>query len=180
LQQQQILDSDSKDPQNRARRLAAWRVFERYYEMGWIRAIGVSNWTEHHLTQLMDDGAKYKPMVNQIEGNIYLQWHDIVKYCQTNDIVVEAFSPLGHGGAMLKDSAVSSIAQKHNKDVGQVAMRYLIEKGYAVTFSTTSEKRLVTNQQIFDFQLDDDDMKQLDALNGTAESTGQPTPYDMS
>lgn len=172
--------SDSKDPGNAARRLAAWRVFERYYEMGWIRAIGVSNWTEHHIEQLMKDGAKYKPMINEIEGNIYLQWHDILKYCKDNDIAVEAFSPLGHGGAMLKDEAVQAIAQKHNKDVGQIAMRYLVEKGYAVTFATTSDKRLVTNQQIFDFQLDADDMAKLNALNGKAESTGQPQPYDMS
>mmetsp|Transcript_55728 Transcript_55728/g.135031 ORF Transcript_55728/g.135031 Transcript_55728/m.135031 type:complete len:330 (-) Transcript_55728:118-1107(-) len=171
---------DSKDPNNGARRLAAWRVFEQYYEMGWIRAIGVSNWTEHHIEQLMKDGAKYKPMVNQVEGNIYLQWSNIVRHCKDNDIAIEAFSPLGHGGAMLKDSTVSSIAKKHNKDNGQVAMRYLIEKGYAVTFSTTSEKRLVTNQQIFDFKLDDDDMKLLDDLNGKADSTGQPQPYDMS
>ena len=148
--------------------------------MGWIRALGVSNWTEHHIEQLMKDGAKYKPMVNQIEANVYLQWSNIVKYCQDNDIVLEAFSPLGHGGKMLHDETVVSIANKHNKDVGQVAMRYLIQKGYAVTFSTTSEKRLVTNQHIFDFELDETDMTQLDALNGTAESTGQPKPYDMS
>jgi methylglyoxal/glyoxal reductase len=148
--------------------------------MGWVRAIGVSNWTEHHIEQLMKDGAKIKPMVNQIEGNVYMQWSNILKYCQANGIVVEAFSPLGHGGGMLLDETVVAIAQKHNKDVGQVAMRYLVEKGYTVTFSTTSEKRLVTNQQIFDFALDADDMARLDALNGKAESTGQPQPYDMT
>jgi methylglyoxal/glyoxal reductase len=148
--------------------------------MGWIRAIGVSNWTEQHIEQLMKDGAKIKPMINQIEGNIYLQWSKIIKYCQDNDIAVQAFSPLGHGGQMLHDATVVSIAQKYNKDMGQVAMRYLVQKGYAVTFATTSEKRLVTNQQIFDFVLDADDMAQLDALNGKDESTGQPQPYDMS
>lgn len=148
--------------------------------MGWIRAIGVSNWTEHHIEQLMKDGAKIRPMVNQIEGNIYLQWSNIVKYCQDSDIAVQAFSPLGHGGQLLHDETVLAIAEKHNKDVGQVAIRYLVEKGYAVTFATTSEKRLLTNQQIFDFSLDADDMAKLDALNGKAESTGQPKPYDMS
>jgi methylglyoxal/glyoxal reductase len=148
--------------------------------MGWLRAIGVSNWTERHIKELMENGAKIKPMVNQVEGNVYMQWSNILKYCQDNDIVVEAFSPLGHGGGMLQDETVVAIAQKHNKDVGQVAMRYLVEKGYAVTFSTTSEKRLVTNQQIFDFALDANDLAKLDALNGKAESTGQPNPYDMS
>jgi diketogulonate reductase-like aldo/keto reductase len=148
--------------------------------MGWLRAIGVSNWTENHIEQLIKDGAKHKPMINQVEGNMYLQWSSIVKYCHDNDIAVEAFSPLGHGGAMLHEEQVIAIAEKHNRDVGQIAMRYLIEKGYAVTFSTSSEKRLVTNQQIFDFQLDSDDMTKLDALNGKSESTGQPQPYDMS
>ena len=140
-------------------RLYAWilLVFDctyRYYEIGWIRAIGVSNWTEHHIEQLTKDGAKVKPMVNQIEANMCLQWSDIRQYCQDNAIVVQAFSPLGHGGQMLHDETVRRIADKHTKDVGQVAMRYLIEKEYAVTFSTTSEKWLVTNQQVFDFALD--------------------------
>ena len=148
--------------------------------MGWVRAIGVSNWTEHHIEQLMSGGAKVKPMVNQVEGNVYLQWSNIVKYCRKNDIVVEAFSPLGHGGKILHDETIKLIAEKHGKDVGQVALRYLVEKGYAITFSTTSEKRLTTNQEIFDFKLDGDDMAKLDSLNGKAESTGQPQPYDMS
>jgi methylglyoxal/glyoxal reductase len=148
--------------------------------MGWVRAIGVSNWTEHHIEQLMNDGAKVKPMVNQVEGNVYLQWSSIVQYCQDNDILVEAFSPLGHGGNMLRDETIKAIAEKHRKDVGQVAMRYLLEKGFALTFSTTSENRLVTNQEIFDFKLDEEDMGKLDSLNGSAESTGQPQPHDMS
>ena len=78
--------------------------------MGWIRAMGVSNWTEHHIDELMKNGAKVKPMVNQIEGNIYLQWSNIVKYCQANKIAVQAFSPLGHGGAMLHDETNGAIA----------------------------------------------------------------------
>lgn len=148
--------------------------------MGWLRAIGVSNWSEHHIEQLMKDGAKHKPMVNQIEGNIYLQWKDIVKYCQDNDIALEAFSPLGHGGKMLHDEEVIQIAKKHNKDVGQVAMRYLVQKGYAVTFATTSEKRVASNQLIFDFELDEEDLTTLDSKNANSSPTGQPSPYDMS
>ena len=75
---------------------------------------------------------------------------------------------------------VEKIAQKHGKDAGQIAMRYLVQKGYALTFSSSSAKRMSSNRDIFHFELDDGDMSQLDNLNGTGDSTGQPSPYDMS
>jgi diketogulonate reductase-like aldo/keto reductase len=173
---------DSTDPGNSDRRVAAWKVLEGFYEKGWIRAIGVSNFSEHHLKNLIhNDTTKIVPMVNQIESSVYLQWDKIVEYCHANNIVVEAFSPLGHGASnVISDEYVLEIAKKHDKDAGQIAMRYLVQKGFAVTFSTGSEKRLSTNQDIFQFELDEEDMDALDALNGTAETTGQPSPYDMS
>jgi diketogulonate reductase-like aldo/keto reductase len=171
---------NSTDPLNAARRMAAWKVLEGFYERGWIRAIGVSNFSEHHLEDLIHNST-IVPMVNQIEASVYLQWDNIVDYCRTHKIVVEAFSPLGHGAAnVISDENVLIIAKKHDKDAGQIAMRYLVQKGYALTFSTSSEKRLSTNQDIFHFILDPDDIEALDALNGTAETTGQPSPYDMS
>jgi diketogulonate reductase-like aldo/keto reductase len=172
---------DSIDPLHRRRRLAAWQVLEEYYDRGWLRAIGVSNFTEIHLQQLQEDGAKIVPMVNQIEASVFLQWNDIVKYCQTNNIHVQAFSPLGHGATnVVNDATVKELAVEHNKDAGQIAMRYLIQKGYSVVFSSSSAARLQSNQNLFDYALSEEDMKRLDALNGTSGSTGQPSPYNMS
>ena len=173
---------NSADPGNSERRVAAWKVLEGFYEKGWIRAIGVSNFSEHHLEDLIhNDTTNIVPMVNQIEASVYLQWDKIVEYCHAHNILVQAFSPLGHGASnVISDEYVLEIAKKHDKDADQIAMRYLVQKGFALTFSPRSEKRLSTNQDIFQFELDDDDMDALDALNGTTETTGQPSPYDMS
>lgn len=167
---------------NRKRRLAAWKVLEAFYKQGWIRAIGVSNFSERHLTQLVQDGGEITPAVNQIEASVFLQWDTIVKYCHEHDIQVQAFSPLGHGDSNVVDNpVVTDIAGRHEKNEGQVAMRYLIQKGYAIVFSSSSSKRLRSNQDIFDgMELSSEDMKALDGLIGTAQSTGQPSPYILA
>lgn len=172
---------DSEDPGNRARRIAAWKVLESYYERGWARAIGVSNFSEQHLQQLVDDGATITPHVNQIEASVYLQWEKIVKYCNEHNIVLQAYSPLGRGVTnALNDPLVLEIAKKHDKDPGQVAMRYLIQKGYILACLSSSPERLVTNQDIFYFDLDEKDMERLDSLNRPDGGWGLPQPYDMS
>ena len=166
---------------NPPRRLAAWRVLEEYYERGWIRAIGVSNCSELHLEQLMKDGAKVRPMVNQIEASLYLQWEDIVKYCRANGIVVQAYSPLGRNARELcDDPVVASVAAKHKKNPGQIALWYLLQKGYAVTFMSQSAERIRTNQHVFDFDLDDDDLEKLGSLARPGGGTGIPSPLGMT
>ena len=170
----------SKDPGNAARRLAAWKVLEDFYQRGWARAIGVSNFSIEHLEQLMNDGATVRPMVNQIEASIYLQFTDIVEYCQKHGIVVQAYSPLGRGlNDITKDSVVTAIAEKYQRNPGQIAMRYLVQLGYAVTFLSSSAERLESNQDIFSFELDEDDMEKLKKLSRPDGSWGLPPPHDM-
>lgn len=171
----------SQDPGNAARRLAAWKVLESYYKRGWARAIGVSNFGVKHLDQLMNDGAEIRPMVNQIEASVYLQFGDIREYCQAHGIVVQAYSPLGRGlKDITKDAIIMATAAKHNRDAGQIALRYLVQLGYAVTFLSSSAERIQSNQEIFAFELDDDDMKQLSALNRPDGSWGLPSPDEMA
>lgn len=168
------------EEENAANRLAAWQVLEKMYEKGWARAIGVSNFSEIHLERLKRDGAKVIPMVNQIEASIFLQQDKIVKYCKENGILPEAYSPLGRGvNQVTSNPTIMSIGKKHGKDVGQVAMRYLLQKGYALTFWSGSEERVVSNQKLYDFNLDEEDMKTLDSLNVPDGSWGLPSPYDI-
>jgi diketogulonate reductase-like aldo/keto reductase len=175
------MDSKASAEENGARRIAAWKVLEKFYKMGWARAIGVSNFNEHHLEQLMKDGAEIRPMVNQIEGSVYLQFDNIVEYCQANNIVVQAYSPLGRQLTnVLHDPVVLQLAQKHNKNAGQIALRYLVQKGYALTCLSSSEERLRSNQDIFFFELDDDDMDKLSELNRPDGSWGLASPYDLA
>lgn len=167
---------------SRQRRLAAWTVLETFYERGWLRAIGVSNFSGKHLQDLMDDGAKIRPMVNQIEASPYIQYDKIVRYCQENSIEVQSFSPMGSGTMNVKDDPVlQQLAKEHGKDVGQVVFRYLIQKGYAgVAFLTNNPSRMMTNQQVFDFELSDKEMKMIDGLNRPDGSFLElPGPQDL-
>lgn len=173
---------DSKSEGNAARRLAAWRVLEDMYERGQARAIGVSNFSEHHLEQLMADGAKILPHVNQIEASVYKQWGDIKAYCDAKGIALMAYSPLGLGNeSLLTDPVVKSIAEAKGVATSQVALRYLIQKGYAVLPMSSSEERLRLNLDLFGFELNEEEMEQLEPLaKAMDEGIGLPSPYDMS
>ena len=173
---------DSKSEGNPARRLAAWKVLEDMYERGQARAIGVSNFSEHHLEQLMRDGAKILPMVNQIEASVYKQWDDIKTYCESRGIALMAYSPLGLGKeSLLTDPVVKSIAETKGVAVSQVALRFLIQKGYAVLPMSSSEERLRLNLDLFNFDLSETEMKRLEPLAKLKnEGIGLPSPYDMS
>jgi diketogulonate reductase-like aldo/keto reductase len=163
---------------NRQRRLAAWKVLEEMYDRGWARAIGVSNFSPEHLEQLKEDGANIVPMVNQIEASVTLQNPNIVQYCLDNNILPQAFSPLGRGLSEMPE-LVHQIGETYGKDAGQVSFRYLLQLGYAVTYLTNSEKRMISNAQVFDFELSDDEMSQLTALNRPDGGWGLPNPNDL-
>jgi len=172
---------DSKSELNPARRLAAWKVLESMYQRGWARSIGVSNFNEFHLEELMQNGASILPMVNQIEASVYKQWGRIYDYCQEKGIAIMAYSPLGLGNqSLLTDPIILQIAELKNVSASQVALRYLIQKGYAVLPLSTSEKRLKSNLDLFSFELTDVEMSRLADLSYLKdEGIGLPSPYDM-
>ena len=168
------------EDRNAANRLAAWQVLEKMYNKGWARSIGVSNFNEIHLERLKRDGAKIVPHVNQIEASIFLQQNKIMEYCKENQILHEAYSPLGRGvNRVASHPTILSIAKKYGKNAGQVALKYLLQKGYAVTFWSSSRERIIANQQLYDFRLDEEVMKTLDSLNVPDGSWGLPSPYDV-
>jgi len=168
-------------PVNRAKRIAAWKVLEHYYSMGWTRAIGVSNFHEVHLQHLLDDGASIKPHVNQMETSVYIQHTKTIRYCKENDIQIMAFSPFGRGVMKIEDDEViKSIATKYNNvSPGQIALAYLINLGYAVSFYSSSEERMKGNIEACSLKLDSDDMDKLSSLQRSA-SWGLPSPYSLS
>ena len=169
------------DPLKRAKRMAAWKVLEEFYEIGWARAIGVSNFTETHLDHLMEDGAKYRPMVNQLETSIYIRHSKIINYCKAKDIAVQAYSPFGRGvNSILEDPVVLSVAAKHSKSPGQVALRHIIQQGIAPIFLSSSEERIKSNMESVSFELDDEDVRRLSALQkADGGSWGLPSPYSI-
>eukprot|EP00523_Entomoneis_sp_CCMP467_P010354 CAMPEP_0168721688 /NCGR_PEP_ID=MMETSP0724-20121128/2212_1 /TAXON_ID=265536 /ORGANISM="Amphiprora sp., Strain CCMP467" /LENGTH=400 /DNA_ID=CAMNT_0008768339 /DNA_START=532 /DNA_END=1735 /DNA_ORIENTATION=+ len=163
----------------RQRRIAAWKVLEEFYEKGWARAIGVSNFSVRHLKELREDGAKIVPMVNQIEASVEVQQVDIRDYCLENNIVLQAFSTLRGLNGPAKQ-VLEQIGNAHGKDLGQVAFRYLYQHGYTMVFLTNSQARMKSNQDIFDFELSDEEMKQVDELNlPEGGGWGLPRPDDI-
>jgi len=172
---------------NRARRIAAWNVLEQALERKLVRSIGVSNFSPAHLEQLMEDGAVVRPMVNQIETSVFMRHEGIIRYCQEHEIVVMAYSPLGapeHGKAgrneMLEDGELVRMGEKYGVNTGLIAMRYVVQRGIALTALSTSVDRLKSNLGVFSFSLDEEDMAVLEGLNKNKSMLGLVSPYDIN
>jgi diketogulonate reductase-like aldo/keto reductase len=144
------------------KRLDSWRALERLHGEKRARAIGVSNFLVPHLEELLAH-AKVVPAVNQIELTPFLQRRETVAMCQGKGIVVEAYSPLTHG-KRLDHPVLLDVAKGVARTPAQVLLRWGIQKGVVVLPKSTREPRIAENAALFDFVLDADAMKRLDAL----------------
>lgn len=141
------------------------KVVEKLLELkekGKILNVGVCNFTEHHLQDLLDDGLHV--CLNQVEYHPYLDQKSLLKFCTKNEMAIEAYSPLAHG-EILKDSNIEKIGQKYNKSVSQISIKWLLQKGMIVLPKGSSEKHLRENLEVFDFELSEEEMKQIASLN---------------
>ncbi len=155
---------------------SAWKHFERFYEQGRARAIGVSNFMPEHLEDLME-GASIKPMLNQIEYHPYLQQRDTVDLCRKEGILVEAWSPLMQGN-MNDEPVLTELAQKYGKSNAQIILRWNIQKEVVTIPKSTNQGRIQENFNVFDFELAAGDIDRIDALE-KAHRFG-PDPYNFS
>jgi diketogulonate reductase-like aldo/keto reductase len=150
----------------RAFRRECWAAFEEVYKSGRVRAIGVSNFLVRHLEGLKEDGATVVPMVNQIEVNPYITQQETVGYCQANNIHVSAWAPFGSGdSSLLSDPLLVSLAAKYKKNVGQVILRWLYQRGMSSLPKSGNEGRMRSNLQIFDFTLEPEEVAAISGLN---------------
>lgn len=140
-----------------------WRALEKLYKDGKIRAIGVSNFQVHHLEELLKD-AEIKPMVNQVEFHPRLTQKELRDYCKEQGIQLEAWSPLMQG-QLLDNEVLTQIAEKHNKSVAQVILRWDLQHEVVTIPKSIKEHRIIENADIFDFELSQEDMDKIDALN---------------
>ncbi|MDO3662923.1 glyoxal/methylglyoxal reductase [Bacillus sp. C28GYM-DRY-1] len=140
-----------------------WRALEKLYKDGKIRAIGVSNFQVHHLEELLKD-AEIKPMVNQVEFHPRLIQKELRDYCKAQGIQLEAWSPLMQG-QLLDNEVLTQIAEKHNKSVAQVILRWDLQHEVVTIPKSIKEHRIIENADIFDFELSQEDMDKIDALN---------------
>lgn len=138
--------------------LAAWKALEEAYEAGKIRAIGASNFEQQDLQNLIDNG-KVKPMVNQILAHVSNTPFDLIEFCQKEDIVVEAYSPIGHG-KILDNETIKSIADKYSVSVPQLCIRYVLQLGLVALPKTGNPDHMKSNADV-DFEISDADMDAL-------------------
>lgn len=151
-----------------------WKALEDAYEEGKLKAIGVSNFLKDDLDNILSD-CKVKPMVNQILMHISNTDLDLVDYCQKNDILVEAYSPIAHG-EILNQPQIKAIADKYNVSVPQLCIRYTIQMGTVSLPKTANPDHMKTNAEV-DFVISAEDMetlKHFDKIDNYGESSGFP------
>lgn len=154
-----------------------WKALEKLYKDGRVRAIGVCNFHQHHLEDLLEE-AEVVPMVNQIELHPKLAQEPLRDYCKSKGIHVEAWSPLG-SGQLLNHPVLQDIAKKHDKSVAQVILRWDLQHGIITIPKSVTKSRIIENTQVFDFELSAHEMGIIDQLNEDERTGPDPDNFDF-
>jgi methylglyoxal/glyoxal reductase len=157
--------------------MESWKALEALYKEGRIKSIGVSNFEIHHLETLMNE-TEIKPVVNQIEFHPKLTQTEVRTFCEEHNIRVEAWSPLMNAELLTNDT-IQEIAKSLNKSAAQVILRWDLQHGIITIPKSMTESRIKENISLFDFELSDEQMKQLDALNENKRSGPDPDEFDF-
>lgn len=153
--------------------LGAWKALEEAYQEGKLRAIGISNITVN-LWNKFKDGMSVMPAVNQVEFNPFTQQKALRQVMDENNIRLEAWYPLGHGNKdLLGNETIVSLAERYNKNPGQIILRWIYQEGVISLPKSTNPGRMAGNIDIFDFELTDEEMTSIRALD-TGKGTHNP------
>ncbi|MDM0045872.1 aldo/keto reductase [Variovorax dokdonensis] len=148
----------------------SWRAMEEAQKAGKLRAIGLSNF---HPDRVMDIKAfnEIAPAVNQIEINPFHQQEDAVAFMRENGVQAEAWAPFAEGrNHLFQNPVLGAIAEKHGKSIGQVVLRWLVQRGVVALAKSVRKERIVENLDIFDFALAEEDMAQIGTLEAGTSS----------
>jgi 2,5-diketo-D-gluconate reductase A len=143
----------------------SWRAMEELYHEGKIRAIGVSNFYPDRLTDFIIHN-EVVPAVNQVETHVFNQQIESSKLMKENNVQIESWGPFAEGkNNMFQNETLVSVAEKHNKSVAQVVLRWLTQRGVVVIPKSVRKERIIENFNIFDFELSQGDMEKIAALD---------------
>ena len=154
--------------------VSTWLTLEEFYRQGRARSIGVSNFQEPHLRRLVRE-SELVPAVNQIEVHPYLCNEEVRATNAELGIITEAWSPIAKG-RVLKDPTVGAIASRLGRMPAQVTLRWHIQRGDVIFPKSTAPARMKENFQIFDFELEPEDMAAISALDRGEEGRTGPHP----
>jgi diketogulonate reductase-like aldo/keto reductase len=156
-----------------AHRDESWRALEKLHAEGKCRAIGVSNYTIGHMEKLLAISS-VMPAVNQSEFSPFLYQKDLLDFCRSNNIHFESYSPLTKG-QRLDDPQLIGMAQKYSKSTAQILIRWTLQKGVVVIPKSSRKDRVRENADVFDFDISQEDMDRLDAMNENLRVSWDPT-----
>lgn len=140
-----------------------WKAFEELYAAGKVKAIGVSNFLIRHIEQLKENSNRI-PMVNQLELHPKLQQKNLVSYCNDNHILVEGWGPFRHG-KIFEIAALQEIALRYKVTVAQLCIKWSLQRGIIPISKTSNAKRMLENQEVFNFRIAETDMKMIEELD---------------
>jgi 2,5-diketo-D-gluconate reductase A len=158
------------------RYVETWRALEPIAKDGRARAIGVSNFQVHHLQRLLDE-TDVVPAVNQIELHPYLVQDELRDFHAQHGIVTEAWSPLARGGALLREPTITALAEKYGRTPAQIVIRWHLQLDNVVIPKSVTPSRIVENADVFGFELDDDDVAAVTALDRGQRTGPDPDTF---
>ncbi|MFD6277055.1 aldo/keto reductase [Streptomyces sp. NPDC060209] len=153
-----------------------WKALEEIYRSGRVKSIGVSNFQPHHLRRLMDNSVVV-PAVNQIEVHPYLTQDAVRSFGAEHGIATEAWSPIAQG-KVLDDPALTRIAERVGKSTAQVTLRWHLQRGDIVFPKSVTRRRIKENFDLFDFELTEGDIGEINALNRDERTGFDPDRFN--
>ena len=157
----------------------AWAAMQELYAQGRMRAIGVSNFERNHLAELLEQ-TDVLPAVDQVESSPTFPNQDLIDFCHGKDIAVEAWSPLGGtGGTLLTDQRLLDIGEKYGKSSAQVVLRWDLQRGVIPLPKSVHSTRIMQNIHVFDFELDESEMRIISSLDTGKRNGPDPNNFDF-
>lgn len=158
----------------------SWRQMEELYKEGLVGAIGVCNFHEHHLEKLIEN-CEIIPAINQIELHPLLTQTSLREYCQKKGIQIQAYSPVARmDPKLIKNEILVSISKKYKKTVPQIILRWNIEHNIVTIPKSGTKNRIIENIDIFDFELTNDEVRQIDEINEDYRVRHNPDTVDYN
>lgn len=160
-------------------RVGVWKLMEQFVDEGKVKSIGVSNFNKPMVEEILEN-CRIPPVVNQVEAHIYWPQYKLHKFLSSKNILLTAYSPLASPGKtrfsespqdpildikLLEDPALVEIGKKHGKPTANIALRWLVQRGLMVLPKSVTPKRIENNFQLFDFELDDEDLETIQGLS---------------
>jgi diketogulonate reductase-like aldo/keto reductase len=155
------------------KRKESWKALRKIYNEGRCRSIGVSNYLIRHLEELLSE-TEAVPVVNQVEFSPFLYQKELLEYCRSKNILLEAYSPITKGNR-LNDANVVKIANKYGKTPAQILIRWGLQHDLVVLVKSNRVERIEENGSVFDFEIEAEDMRFLDSLDENYRTSWDPS-----